>query len=81
MNNIYILKALQLNRPVTEFDTLFKIKCVDVIVLINASGIVGLVLHSRTHCLNGREIIKQSLEDLTPPKQVWKLILKTCLIY
>mgnify|MGYP005727968603 FL=1 len=48
---------------------------------ITASGIVGLVLHSRTHCLNGREIIKQSLEDLTPPKQIWKLILKTCLIY
>ncbi len=48
---------------------------------ITASGIVGLVLHSRTHFLNGREIIKQSLEYLTPPKQVWKLILKTCLIY
>ena len=48
---------------------------------ITASGIVGLVLHSRTHCINGRKIIKQSLEDLTPPKQVWKLIHKTCLIY
>ena len=34
---------------------------------ITASGIVGLDLHSTTHCLNGREIIKQSLEDLTTP--------------
>ena len=34
---------------------------------ITASGIVGLVLHSRTHCLNGRENIKQFLEDVTSP--------------
>ena len=65
-NNTYIIKTLELNGSVIEGDALFKMNCVGCHG-ITARGLVGPDLHSITHRLNDREIIKQVTEGLTPP--------------
>ena len=65
-NNDYILKTLELSGSVDEGDTLFKMNCVGCHG-ITARGLVGPDLHSITHRLNDKQIIKQVIEGLTPP--------------
>ena len=65
-NNIYIIETLKLNGSAEEGNALFKINCVGCHG-ITARGLVGPDLHSITHRLNDKEIIKQVTEGLTPP--------------
>ena len=65
-NSQYILKTLEINGSVKEGDALFKINCVGCHG-ITARGLVGPDLHSITHRLNDKEIIKQVTGGYTPP--------------
>ena len=65
-NNGYIIETLELNGSAKEGDSLFKINCVGCHG-ITARGLVGPDLHSITHRLNDKEIIKQITGGLTPP--------------
>ena len=65
-NNKYIIDTLELNGSAKEGDALFKINCVGCHG-ITARGLVGPDLHSITHRLNDKEIIKQVTGGLTPP--------------
>ena len=65
-NNKYIFETLQLNGSVEEGDALFKMNCVGCHG-ITARGLVGPDLHSITHRLNDKQIIKQVTGGLTPP--------------
>ena len=64
--NKYIIETLQLNGSAEEGDALFKINGVGCHG-ITARGLVGPDLHSITHRLNDKEIIKQLTGGLTPP--------------
>ena len=65
-NNKYIIKTLELDGSAEKGDALFKINCVGCHG-ITARGLVGPDLHSITHRLNDKEIIKQVTGGLTPP--------------
>ena len=65
-NNQYIIKTLEHNGSADEGDALFKINCVGCHG-ITARGLVGPDLHSVTHRLNDKDIIKQVTGGLTPP--------------
>ncbi|MBO6960822.1 MAG: cytochrome c [Prochlorococcus marinus CUG1438] len=65
-NNKYIVETLGLNGSVKDGDALFKMNCVGCHG-ITARGLVGPDLHSITHRLNDKEIIKQVTGGLTPP--------------
>ena len=71
-NNKYIIKTLELEGSVNKGDTLFKINCVGCHG-ITARGLVGPDLHSITHRLNDKEIIKQVTGGLTPPMPSFKI--------
>ena len=62
----YIIETLQLDGSAKEGDKLFKMNCVGCHG-ITARGLVGPELHSITHRLNDKEIIKQVTGGLTPP--------------
>ena len=62
----YIIETLQLDGSAKEGDKLFKMNCVGCHG-ITARGLVGPDLHSITHRLNDKEIIKQVTGGLTPP--------------
>ena len=64
--NKYIVETLELDGSAEEGDALFKINCVGCHG-ITARGLVGPDLHSITHRLNDKEIIKQVTGGLTPP--------------
>ena len=65
-NNKYIIETLALNGSAEKGDALFKINCVGCHG-ITARGLVGPDLHSITHRLKDKEIIKQVTGGLTPP--------------
>ena len=65
-NNTYIIKTLELSGSIKKGDSLFKMNCVGCHG-ITARGLVGPDLHSITHSLNDKEIIKQVTGGLTPP--------------
>ena len=65
-NNKYIIETLNLSGSANEGYALFKINCVGCHG-IQARGLVGPDLHSITHRLNDKEIIKQVTGGLTPP--------------
>jgi len=65
-NNIFITETLKLHGSAKEGDALFKMNCVGCHG-ITARGLVGPDLHSITHRLNDKEIIKQVTGGLTPP--------------
>ena len=65
-NNKYIIETLELDGSAEEGDALFKMNCVGCHG-ITARGLVGPDLHSITHRLNDKEIIKQVTGGLTPP--------------
>ena len=65
-NKKFIIETLELNGNTEVGDALFKINCVGCHG-ITARGLVGPDLHSITHRLNDKEIIKQVTGGLTPP--------------
>ena len=65
-NNKYIVETLEINGSAKDGDALFKMNCVGCHG-ITARGLVGPDLHSITHRLNDKEIIKQVTGGLTPP--------------
>ena len=65
-NSNYIINTLAHNGSAEEGDVLFKINCVGCHG-ITARGLVGPDLHSVTHRLSDKEIIKQVTGGLTPP--------------